>query len=188
MSLSKLLFAGLIAVAGFFVGGEYTQDITGAAFGAGGGFIVGLLVAKFWRLVFGLTVMAFAIYGAYVMIERHPELVPKNVPQWPPQWLEELLPAKRNSASDESSVSQPTVASSAQWNGEHIVGTVRNLTDERIAFVSIEYVLVDEHKQDIQTVYATNSEGIEALGAWEFEIPASALGAKGMEERETIVR
>lgn len=75
-----------------------------------------------------------------------------------------------------------------QWNGSRITGTVKNLGDEKISFVSVEFDLLDDSRRTLRTVSASNDQGIEPHGDWNFEIEASAVGAVITRLRNTTTR
>ncbi len=97
-----------------------------------------------------------------------------------------IIGCKGNKAKNEVKQFQTTTES--QWNGQTITGTVKNLNDTHISFVSVEFDLVDDKYHVLQTVSASNDKGIEPKGEWGFEIPASAAGARSTRLKNTIVR
>jgi hypothetical protein len=76
----------------------------------------------------------------------------------------------------------------SQWNGSRITGTVKNLGDEKISFVSVEFDLLDDSRRTLRTVSASSGQGIEPHGDWNFEIEASAVGAVITRLRNTTTR
>jgi hypothetical protein len=76
----------------------------------------------------------------------------------------------------------------SHWNGSRITGTVKNLGDEKISFVSVEFDLLDDSRRTLRTVSASNGQGIEPHGDWNFEIEASAVGAVITRLRNTTTR
>lgn len=83
---------------------------------------------------------------------------------------------------------QFSTSTESQWNGGIIGGTVKNLNDATISFVSVEFDLVDEKHRTITTVSASNDKGIEPNGKWDFEIQAVAVGARSTVLKQTITR
>jgi hypothetical protein len=76
----------------------------------------------------------------------------------------------------------------SQWNGSRITGTVKNMTGAKISYVAVEFDLVDDSRRTLRTVSATNDHGIEPHGDWNFEIEASAVGARMTRLRNTVAR
>jgi hypothetical protein len=76
----------------------------------------------------------------------------------------------------------------SQWNGSRITGTVKNLGDDKISFVSVEFDLLDDSRRSLRTVSATSDRGIEPHGEWNFKIEASAVGAVITRLRNTTTR
>ena len=76
----------------------------------------------------------------------------------------------------------------SKWDGSRITGTVYNLNDKHISFVSVDFVLTDKNMMPIQTVSASNAKGIEPNGKWEFDISANNLIARNIRLKSTIVK
>ncbi len=69
-----------------------------------------------------------------------------------------------------------------------ITGIVKNVTGSKINFVSIEFELLNDRRFTILKVKSENEKGIEPYGKWEFEIVASAVGARSSRMSKLEVR
>jgi hypothetical protein len=93
-----------------------------------------------------------------------------------------------NSCKNKNGVKTFQTTTESQWNGQTITGTVKNLSNNRISFISVEFELINDRYMVLQTVSATGNEGIEPNGKWDFEIQASAIGARSMRLKNTIAK
>jgi hypothetical protein len=87
-----------------------------------------------------------------------------------------------------ASIGVNSVTMESQWNGRMITGTVKNVTGLKINFVAIEFGLLNDRRFSILKVKNENEKGIEPYGKWEFEIIASAVGAKSSRMSKLDVR
>jgi hypothetical protein len=75
-----------------------------------------------------------------------------------------------------------------EWNGEFITGTMYNVIETKISFVTIEFQLLDKHFMPVQTVSITNNTGISPNGQWKFKIQAVNVMANSVRLSNKIIR
>jgi len=76
----------------------------------------------------------------------------------------------------------------SNWNGRTINGKVKNMTNDRISFVQVDFDILNDNNHVIKTVSASSDNGIEANGEWEFKIEAVAAGTRITRLTRTVTR
>jgi hypothetical protein len=81
------------------------------------------------------------------------------------------------------------IETTTQWDGGTLSGKVKNLTDLKISSVTLHFDLVDERQMPVLSdITIKNEDGIEPRGDWDFQVAASAIGARSVRLMRTEIR